>query len=54
MIYMATGVAALFAGPLMGRLSDAVGKYRSSPPGRSSRSASSSTTRAWGLPPSGS
>jgi len=28
MIYMATGVAALFAGPLMGRLSDAVGKYR--------------------------
>lgn len=27
-IYMATGVAALFAGPLMGRLSDAVGKYR--------------------------
>jgi predicted MFS family arabinose efflux permease len=28
MIYMATGIAALFAGPLMGRLSDAVGKYR--------------------------
>ena len=28
MIYMATGLAALFAGPLMGRLSDAVGKYR--------------------------
>jgi len=28
MIYMATGVAALFAGPLMGRLSDTVGKYR--------------------------
>src|ERR1700722_11793640 len=28
MIYMATGVAALFAGPLMGRVSDSVGKYR--------------------------
>jgi predicted MFS family arabinose efflux permease len=28
MIYMATGVAALFAGPVMGRVSDAVGKYR--------------------------
>jgi predicted MFS family arabinose efflux permease len=28
MIYMATGIAALFAGPLMGRVSDAVGKYR--------------------------
>jgi predicted MFS family arabinose efflux permease len=28
MIYMATGVAALFAGPIMGRVSDAVGKYR--------------------------
>jgi predicted MFS family arabinose efflux permease len=28
MIYVATGVAALFAGPLMGRVSDAVGKYR--------------------------
>ncbi len=28
MIYMATGFAALFAGPLMGRLSDTVGKYR--------------------------
>ncbi len=28
MIYMATGLAALFAGPLMGRLSDVVGKYR--------------------------
>jgi predicted MFS family arabinose efflux permease len=28
MIYMVSGVAALFAGPLMGRLSDAVGKYR--------------------------
>jgi len=27
-IYVASGVAALFAGPLMGRLSDAVGKYR--------------------------
>jgi predicted MFS family arabinose efflux permease len=28
MVYMATGLAALFAGPLMGRLSDAVGKFR--------------------------
>ncbi len=28
MIYMVTGVAALFTGPLMGRLSDAAGKYR--------------------------
>jgi predicted MFS family arabinose efflux permease len=28
MIYMATGFAALLAGPLMGRVSDAVGKYR--------------------------
>jgi predicted MFS family arabinose efflux permease len=28
MIYMATGVAALFAGPGMGRISDAFGKYR--------------------------
>jgi predicted MFS family arabinose efflux permease len=28
MIYMASGVAALFAGPAMGRISDAVGKYR--------------------------
>jgi predicted MFS family arabinose efflux permease len=28
MIYMATGLAALVSGPLMGRLSDAVGKYR--------------------------
>jgi predicted MFS family arabinose efflux permease len=28
MIYMATGVAALFAGPAMGRISDAMGKYR--------------------------
>jgi predicted MFS family arabinose efflux permease len=28
MIYMVTGVAALFAGPLLGRVSDAVGKYR--------------------------
>jgi predicted MFS family arabinose efflux permease len=28
MIYMATGIAALFAGPIMGRVSDAVGKYR--------------------------
>jgi len=28
MIYVATGVAALIAGPLMGRVSDAVGKYR--------------------------
>jgi predicted MFS family arabinose efflux permease len=27
-VYMATGVAALFAGPLMGRLSDAAGKFR--------------------------
>jgi predicted MFS family arabinose efflux permease len=27
-VYMATGVAALFAGPLMGRISDAVGKYK--------------------------
>jgi predicted MFS family arabinose efflux permease len=27
-IYMATGVAALIAGPVMGRISDAVGKYR--------------------------
>jgi predicted MFS family arabinose efflux permease len=28
LIYMVTGVAALFAGPLMGRISDAAGKYR--------------------------
>jgi predicted MFS family arabinose efflux permease len=28
LIYMATGVAALFAGPGMGRISDAVGKYK--------------------------
>jgi predicted MFS family arabinose efflux permease len=28
MIYMATGVAALVAGPIMGRISDAIGKYR--------------------------
>jgi predicted MFS family arabinose efflux permease len=28
MLYMATGVAALFAGPLLGRISDRVGKYR--------------------------
>jgi len=27
-VYMATGVAALFAGPVMGRISDAVGKYK--------------------------
>jgi predicted MFS family arabinose efflux permease len=27
-IYMATGLAALFAGPIMGRISDAVGKYK--------------------------
>jgi len=27
-VYMATGLAALFAGPVMGRISDAVGKYR--------------------------
>ena len=27
-IYLATGIAALFAGPAMGRISDAVGKYR--------------------------
>jgi predicted MFS family arabinose efflux permease len=28
MVYMVTGVAALFAGPLVGRISDAAGKYR--------------------------
>ena len=28
MVYMATGFAALFAGPVVGRVSDAVGKYR--------------------------
>jgi predicted MFS family arabinose efflux permease len=28
LLYMVTGVAALFAGPLMGKLSDTVGKYR--------------------------
>lgn len=28
MIYVATGIAALFAGPLMGRISDAAGKFR--------------------------
>jgi predicted MFS family arabinose efflux permease len=28
MLYMVTGVAALFGGPLVGRVSDAVGKYR--------------------------
>jgi predicted MFS family arabinose efflux permease len=28
MVYMVTGFAALFAGPLMGRISDAAGKYR--------------------------
>ena len=28
MIYMATGLASMFAGPLIGRVSDAVGKYR--------------------------
>jgi predicted MFS family arabinose efflux permease len=28
MVYMATGVAALVAGPVMGRISDAIGKYR--------------------------
>ncbi|HTQ44998.1 MAG TPA: MFS transporter [Polyangiaceae bacterium] len=27
-VYMATGLAALFAGPIMGRISDAVGKYK--------------------------
>ncbi len=27
MVYMATGLASMFAGPLLGRLSDAVGKY---------------------------
>jgi predicted MFS family arabinose efflux permease len=28
MVYMATGLASMFSGPLIGRLSDAVGKYR--------------------------
>jgi predicted MFS family arabinose efflux permease len=28
MVYMATGVAAIVAGPVMGRVSDAIGKYR--------------------------
>jgi predicted MFS family arabinose efflux permease len=28
MIYMATGLASMFTGPLIGRVSDAVGKYR--------------------------
>jgi len=28
MVYMATGLASMFAGPLIGRISDAVGKYR--------------------------
>jgi predicted MFS family arabinose efflux permease len=28
MVYMATGLASMFTGPLLGRLSDAVGKYR--------------------------
>jgi predicted MFS family arabinose efflux permease len=28
LVYMATGVAALFAGPAMGRISDSVGKYK--------------------------
>lgn len=28
MVYMATGFAALFAGPVVGRVSDAIGKYR--------------------------
>jgi predicted MFS family arabinose efflux permease len=28
MIYMATGLASIFTGPLIGRISDAVGKYR--------------------------
>jgi predicted MFS family arabinose efflux permease len=28
MVYMATGLASMFTGPLIGRLSDAVGKYR--------------------------
>jgi predicted MFS family arabinose efflux permease len=28
MIYMATGLASMFAGPVIGRVSDAVGKYR--------------------------
>ena len=54
MIYMATGVAALFAGPLMGRLSDAVGKYRTFAVGIGRRDRrSSSTTRASGSLPIG-
>jgi predicted MFS family arabinose efflux permease len=28
MVYMATGMASMFTGPLIGRISDAVGKYR--------------------------
>ena len=28
MVYMATGLASMFTGPLIGRISDAVGKYR--------------------------
>jgi predicted MFS family arabinose efflux permease len=28
MVYMATGIAAIVAGPVMGRVSDAIGKYR--------------------------